>query len=987
MNTDSDLFDMSTTMENNEYTPSHLLNLNPSQMEVVTQPIPSITRVIAGPGAGKTRVLTSRIVQLLYEDQNNGILGVTFTKKASGEMSHRLEDSLRKGIDERSWAEEQDEPTSADEIVQEELIESGTGTRPGKPKEMDRVTLGTFHSICAKILRWNGNELADLPSIVQYSKSSTFDGSFAILDQNEQMNIIKDIVKSCGIELKGPTTGQGDIRPITILNAVGQLKMEDAQHKDGQMNGDDPTTPGRKMSAKVRRIAEEVYPLYRRRLVDQNALDFDDLIFMARELLQKCDDVRNRLQRRWRHVVVDEFQDTSGVQMDLIRLLSTDSLLIVGDGDQSIYSWRGANAESMTDFIHQYDGEEGVNINTVYLMENYRSTTNIIRAAQRVISATEDGTREDMKPMRGKGVSPRVLACANAKAEATFVVKEINKMVENGMLNGGSTVSIIYRTNAQSRALEEACVAHNLKYLVRGSAGTFYSRIEIKDCLCFLRWIYNGRDRSAALRAIKTPSRGIGDVSMKEFFTYCEELQLDFSGKFPDEIVPTPLDILVSLVKPDSNYLPPDGLMSKRTQNRLKQFAPFMDTIRKKSRVQTVSDLIGTIIDILQLKSHFDSISKTSEEFAERWANVVELRNAAERYTEDGPCMLKKETNNELQVDDMSPLGNFLDDVSLLADIEGDTSNDDESSEKRLVANLMTIHSSKGMEFDTVFIVGNEEGKKHAYFLRYYYPRTSLNGSDIHFLGTFPTQRAIMEGDGSVELDEERRLCYVAMTRAKSFLIMTWRREITAFFGKGFTVKEGSRSRFLDTLVSQKKKVKQNSSGGSRRQSSNSAQQRNQIKNESKSRQHMIAQSPTSKNNEGNMRMRDVDGREYTKRLLKQRVESRAEKKEKYKQWNSRRLERSSPATLRKQTKAGEKSTKLINKMKEDHTSQPPVTMDSTMFFPVGSTVAHLTHGEGKVLPPPKSNDREASMLVTVAFSNGMKINFPVGNGGLRRIH
>ena len=149
----------------------------------------------------------------------------------------------------------------------------------------------------------------------------------------------------------------------------------------------------------------------------------------------------------------------------------------------------------------------------------------------------------------------------------------------------------------------------------------------------------------------------------------------------------------------------------------------------------------------------------------------------------------------------------------------------------------------------------------------------------------------------------------------------------------------------------------------------------------------MIAQSPTSKNNEGNMRMRDVDGREYTKRLLKQRVESRAEKKEKYKQWNSRRLERSSPATLRKQTKAGEKSTKLINKMKEDYTSQPPVTMDSTMFFPVGSTVAHLTHGEGKVLPPPKSNDREASMLVTVAFSNGMKINFPVGNGGLRRIH
>ena len=928
-------------IENANSSHLHLLNLNPSQRKVVTQPIPSITRVIAGPGAGKTRVLTSRIVQLLKED-DNGILGVTFTKKASGEMSHRLEEMLRMEM-ERQGGQDPDryETTSTDEIVQEELIESGT--RRAKPKELDRVTLGTFHSICAKILRWNGNKLADLPSIAQYSKGNmtTFDGSFAILDQKEQINIIKDILKECGIDLKGPKPGQADIRPITILNAVGQLKMDDVQQKEGQMDDIGETKSGRKISAKVRRIVEEVYPLYRRRLIDQNALDFDDLIFIARELLHNCDDITNRLQKRWRHVVVDEFQDTSEVQMDLIRLLSTDSLLVVGDGDQSIYSWRGANVESMTDFIHQYDGEKGVNINTVYLMENYRSTANIIRAAQRVISATEDSIREDMKPMRGKGLSPRVLACATAKAEATFVVKEVNKMVEDGLLHGGSTVSIIYRTNAQSRALEEACVAHNLKYLVRGTAGTFYSRREVKDCLCFLRWIYNGRDRVAAQRAIKTPSRGIGDVSMKEFFTYCEEAQRYFSRKSPNENVPTPLDILTSLVNPDTIFLPPDGLLSKRTENRLKKFATDMDTIRKKSRVETISDLLGTIIDVLNMKSHFDSISKTSEEFTERWANVIELRSAAERYSEDGPCMVKKEKNDESQVDDMSPLGSFLDDVSLLADIEGDDSNDDESNEKRLVVNLMTIHSSKGMEFDAVFIVGNEEGKKsHVVAILVF---RSTHPITTHVSGTFPTQRAITEGDGSIELDEERRLCYVAMTRAKSILIMTWRREVTSFFGKGFRVNEASRSRFLDTLVS-KKKTSQTSSKRSSRQSNN---------------------------------IRDAaDGSESTNRLLKERGEHRANKETK--QSNLRRLKRTSPPILRKQTK----------NIKEEHASTPLFTMDSTIFFPVGSTVVHLIHGEGKVLqPPPVSDEKEASMLVSVLFSNGMKINFPVENGSLRRIH
>jgi DNA helicase-2/ATP-dependent DNA helicase PcrA len=277
-------------------------------------------------------------------------------------------------------------------------------------------------------------------------------------------------------------------------------------------------------------------------------------------------------------------------------------------------------------------------------------------------------------------------------------VKEINKMIDAGTIHPGSTVALIYRTNAQSRALEEACVANNLQYLVRGSAGTFYSRAEIKDCLCFLRWIYNGRDRSAMLRAIKTPSRGLGDVSMNEFSAYCNEVENQLQNE--DIAIPTtPLDILLSLAdSPDNSpYIPPDGMISKRTMNRLVPFASQMKKLKEKAEIQTVAELLGTIIESLNLKSHFDSISKTSEEFADRWANVNELRSASERYSADGSCLNKKKVqeDDDTQVTEMSPLGNFLDDVSLLTDVEGSSEDDEESGERRLVANLMTIHASK----------------------------------------------------------------------------------------------------------------------------------------------------------------------------------------------------------------------------------------------------------------------------------------------------
>lgn len=697
-----------------------LEGLNEAQRKAVTQPLNSITRVIAGPGAGKTRVLTSRIAYLLQKDKQfeNRVLAVTFTKKASMEMQQRLE-QLMVEIEEKTKCNDFVENIADDGIVEEVVLDNGsTQYNMDAKSHIARVTLGTFHSICSKILRWNGDHLKSLPSITKYNDVN-LDGSFIIIDQSDQLRIIKKCLSDIGVDLKSDGAGKVDIRPITILNAVGQLKSDEAieadcvdgKHKMNKNKG------GIKMTSKVRKIAEEVYPEYRKALLTQNSLDFDDLILITRELLRTNSDIQMKMSKRWTHILVDEFQDTSEVQLDLVKLLSTESLLIVGDGDQSIYSWRGAHAESMSDFVDKFERD----VDTLYLMENYRSTSNIVRAAQKVISsslspeASRKNARMDMKPMRGKGPSPRVLACANAKAEASFVVKEINKMASEGILNPSSTIAIIYRTNAQSRALEEACVENNLKYLMRGSAGTFYSRAEIKDCLCFLKWLYNGRDITSMKRAMTTPNRGLGEVSQNEFLHYCSLVQDTIRESNTDRVL-TPLDILISLSEQDAEFVLPlstDGIISKRTLNRLIPLGNKMGIIIKKASSHTVDQLLDTIIETMELKNHLDSTSKTSEEFADRWSNVMELLSASERYTKDGPALGRNQTADS-DIYEISPLGSFLDDVSLLSETENDASSNefDEVKNDRVVANLMTIHASKGMEFDACFLVGNEEGKE-----------------------------------------------------------------------------------------------------------------------------------------------------------------------------------------------------------------------------------------------------------------------------------
>ncbi|KAL7427102.1 hypothetical protein ACHAXH_000677 [Discostella pseudostelligera] len=1042
--------------------------LNSAQREATLRPRYSITRVIAGPGAGKTKVLTCRIAHLLldetHENDREGILAVTFTKKSAMEMERRLTDLLSSAT---TTARQQGLIDANPEFSSDEgeVVLHGNADPNDKNNDisrelMRRATLGTFHSVCSKILRKFGKELGNLPSVwstlgltnshgatvtqigMQSDPSGdnvgsntnnirvqTLDGSFNIIDQTDQLRLLKDICQKLNIELKSPTPssmgGGNEIRPITVLNAISQLNTKEVTK--GISRGEDDED---KIGRKVRKIALEVRLPYQRAKYSQNSVDFDDLILLTRELLLHHPEVREILHRRWRHVLVDEFQDTSQVQLDLVRLLTTNSLFVVGDGDQSIYSWRGASPESMSDFeivFHDrqhgwedlvdqhnenlshyierigvgrdYDENSVLKVKSVYLMENYRSTTNIVKAAQRIISASEkigadsptsaqDNIRRDMKPMRGTGPTPRVLACKDSKAEANFVVTTVNSMIENGEITPSSTVAFIHRTNAQSRVLEEACVEHNLRYVVRGNAGTFYKRTEIQDCMSFLKIMYNPRDRTAWARAVKAPSRGIGDTSLNEFFRYCDAVAENYAESInSNDDIPTPLDVLISFAPTESSNLSigmrvsPKDFLSTRSMNRFIPFSSSLRSLRRKAEEQNVSDFLLSIVEDLGLKGHLDSISKTNDEFVDRLANVMELVKAAERYNDDGPCI----TYSSEEV----PIGKFLDDVALITEIAPDESDAEDKS--RVVANLMTIHSSKGMEFDAVFIVGNEEG-------------------------TFPTQQALEEGDGSIELSEERRLCYVAMTRAKTHLVLTWRREVSYFSGTTIKTKGGIRSRFLDILVG--KQGDTSNRGGSKPKTkakrstlsskTNTFKGVNQLGNMPKKSLHTDARSTTPGRNfrtswdssspnkstrEGPLIESKLPAPSVDRRKIKtpngkwnHQVAGNSDRRQVHPSSNSLRpingertassqsISRhiSTPgAPIRNKSKpiALDTRTSSRDALRDD---RPPDYMDSTMIFPVGSSVKHRFHGRGIVQTPPNSDaEFVEKMLVRVKFVNG----------------
>ena len=1023
-----------------------LRDLNPSQIEAVTQPLrvqhqnndPSatsmvVTRVIAGPGSGKTKVLTTRIGYLLQEDPYGKVLAVTFTRKAAGEMKERLERLLREQQQFKEKEEEDnnnmtdddftnnnddDDDDDDDETIRMDrygqIIEQEFAASPGNidvegstnPKGLERVELGTFHSICAKILRYNGDSLRDLPSVQRdlsqaTNPQSNLNGQYVIADQSEQLRILNEGLKEQEIDLKASA-----IKPMQILTAIGKMKEMFAQGQDPFLDQRKQGGGGGGGAGQTMRMARRIYYPYREKLLTNNAVDFDDLILMTRELLTEDIELRERLHKRWPHVLVDEYQDTSKIQMDLIKLLTSSSLFVVGDADQSIYSWRGAHVGSLEEVKIEF--ESYGKVRTVFLKENYRSTSNIVKAAEKVISYnqrpkmtkspqkdedggdtkgdTKDDLRRSMIPQRDAGPSPRVIACEDERAEASFVVDTILNMTMQEDITPGDTVAMLYRTNAQSRYLEEACVQKNLPYVIRGGAGGFYKRAEIKDCLCFLRWIHNGNDEGAILRAMKTPSKGIGEKTYEEFKSYCETVQTYIRQYYPLNERPSPLDVLISMTnnEDEKDYVLPNGtpeaidFMSKRAINNFLKFSSKMREIRFKAYTEPVDKLLFFIIEELKLMDHLDSISKSKSEFVERRENVQELRNAAKKYATYGPT-LKKDgddtgTNSvEDAFDNESALSNFLDDVALVSDI-AEAKEDEENP--RLVVNLMTIHASKGTEFDCVFVVGVEEG-------------------------TLPSNQALQEGEGSVQLEEEKRLCYVAMTRAKTRLILTWRKEVTSFSNwsdSGPNTVEKQRSRFLNAIVSQKSKKSTAMKGITSRRPSTTPPSRRSSLN-----RHGL-KGPEGRNN------RDSSSSRSTSSSASSRSTSPSNKRLEYStlaQTSSSNRNTSPGSTSQRQQSSNRPSvdrvqqlrsslTSSSNKSPASSSSPPPKqrkknktsrpssssstqqrdTVDPMWFFPVGESVVHINLGKGVVLDHPPF-ERIEDAKVRVQFEDGKTLEFP----------
>jgi DNA helicase-2/ATP-dependent DNA helicase PcrA len=549
---------------------------------------------------------------------------------------------------------------------------------------------------------------------------------------------------------------------------------------------------------------------------------------------------------------------------------------------------------------------------------------------------------------------------------ADFVVKHVKDLVSSGTYGPDNSVAFIYRTNAQSRALEEACVLHNLPYVIFGSATSFYKRPEIKDCLSFLRWMYNGRDRSSMLRAMKTPSRGLGDVAVREFDDYCTRIDEYFEVNHAGSPQPTPFDVLLlfSSQKPLSEGFPlPSESLSTRPLKLLTAFSVQMRFIRDMAYTSSVERVLALIIETLELIPHFDKISKSKAEFEERQANVRELRKASERYTKSGACLSNDGVIAE-NIDEFtqSPLGTFLDDVSLVTEMADAA---ERSGEERFVASLMTIHASKGMEFDSVFVVGNEDG-------------------------TFPTSQALQEGSGSVVLEEERRLCYVAMTRAKTELFMTWRREVNIFTPDGVRTVDKDRSRFLDVLVSSKGKK----TAGSGSKSTNGSgpvtrsppsfrgttnaysSQTNRRKPEANSGQDRY-RSPVSQPQRPPERAANVSPKRPSASARLEGTASVYAKKSPSPLDQATSSESGRPSRSTRQSPAISRPSEERAPPSKRSTKPQPArqTMDSTWFFPIGSEVVHANHGRGIVLPPPQPQDQGA-LPVLVKFGDGERREF-----------
>lgn len=597
--------------------------------------------LLAGAGSGKTRVLVHRIAYLIEEKEVNpyNILAITFTNKAAAQMRERVDNLVG--------------------------LEAGS------------AWIMTFHAACMRILR-------------RYISWLGYSDNFTVYDTEDQRSVVKQAVKKLDLDPK-------IYKEKAVLAQISRAK-------------DDLITPEEMEKEAVlapnfqKRNVARVYQEYQSQLKSNNALDFDDIICRTVELFTKYPEILEYYQKRFRYIMVDEYQDTNMAQFRLVSLLAGGhhNLCVVGDDDQSIYKFRGANVKNILSFEEVFPETK-----VIKLEQNYRSVQNILDAANVLIRHNKGRKEKSLWSERGAGAKVRYNVYSSASEEAEGIVRDIRRRVEKG--GAYNDCAVLYRTNAQSRSLEEKFVELGVPYRIYGGVN-FYGRKEIKDILAYLKTIDNARDDLAVRRIINIPKRGIGNSTVEKVTAYADEKECSF---------------FVALAAAEEI-----GTLSKSTAGKLTNFCTLISALRAKAGELPVRKFIAELLGDIRYEEYLYDEDEP-DEAADRLANVEELISKAALYEADA---------------ENPTLGGFLEEVALVADIDG-------MDENNNIVSLMTLHSAKGLEFPTVYLAGMEDG-------------------------LFPSSMSL-DSEDPTDLEEERRLCYVGITRAKDNLVMSMARQRT----------------------------------------------------------------------------------------------------------------------------------------------------------------------------------------------------------------
>jgi len=605
-------------------------NLNPEQKKAVTS-IEGPLLILAGAGAGKTKTITERIGHLVHTGiAPSSILAITFTNKAAKEMRERIEQRFR---DDKAL---------------------------NRPVSMfERPFISTFHSLGVHILREQSREVG----IKKY---------FVIFDRDDSKKAIKEALLILGLD---PKTHD----PARLIGIISKEKGQGNNARDYSANEE---------GGYFKNVVSQVWPEYEKILTRDNALDFDDLLLKTMNLLSSNTAVREYYQETWKHIHIDEYQDTNRVQYEISRLLvgKDKNICVVGDIDQNIYSWRGADIKNILDFEKDYPDAK-----VITLEENYRSTKNILEAANTVIEKNKIRRKKNLFTSNTSGDKIGLFQGLDEVSEAGFIALKTREIIKKG--TSPEEIAVLYRANFQSRVLEEAFMSHGIPYQILGTR--FFDRKEIKDIISYLRSALNPDSLSDLKRIINVPTRGIGKTTIAKIF----------SGN--------------------------ESSLTSAIQTKLVNFRALLEKIEKTSKEKKLSETISFIIKVVGLEEEWKD---SGDDGVARLENAYELSNFASKYDHLPP--------------EESVL-NFLTDVALQSD-------QDEMNDEEKAVRLMTIHASKGLEFDTVFISGLEDG-------------------------LFPHQEINKEGIAPEEAEEERRLFYVAITRARKKVFLSYAETRTLF--------------------------------------------------------------------------------------------------------------------------------------------------------------------------------------------------------------